>query len=394
MTKTLKNLKKILLQTPLAYAPVLSELSKNNVYIKRENQQLTSSFKIRGAFNKISTLTKEQLKNGVICVSAGNHAAGVAYSANYFKTKAIIVMPKHTPLSKINNVEKYNQTIILRGENYDQAAQYAYNLCKEKNLTFIHPYNDKEVIKGQGTIAEEVLEEIDKLDVIIVPIGGGGLITGIAKYVKKHSPKTKVIGVVSENCNEMYIKFNNIKKTPTKINSIADGINVQKTTPQMLKQIKKYVDEIHQVSDEQIASSILFMLENQKLLIEGASAVGIAFLLSGKINIKNKNVVIPLTGGNIDVSTLSTIIEKGLVNSNRKVNLKIKLKDIPGALQEVTKIFTSIDTNIVSIDYERNNAQLKYNEAIIKVSLEVKNLKHKEEVISSLKNKNYEISEF
>jgi len=328
--KAKNNVSKVAYATPLTLAPVLSKLYDAQIYLKKENLQVTGSFKLRGAFNKIANISDEEKTKGVVAASAGNHAQGLAYSAQYFNVNATIFMPEATPLTKVSGVRYYGAKVILEGANYDEAYKAALKYAKEHNKTFVHPFADDDVIAGQGTIALEILEQIDDPDIIIVPIGGGGLITGIATVMKNLSPKTKVIGVVSSGANAMKESYE--AKTPIdsmSVKTIADGIAVRDTTPKMLDYVLDLVDEVIEVEDKEIANAILFLLERQKLVVEGAGAVGLAAIMHNKINIKDKKVIIPLSGGNIDVTMLSLIIEKGLVKSNRKMNLIVTLIDKP-----------------------------------------------------------------
>ncbi len=368
-----KRLDGVIQNTPLAYSPILSKQFKSNIYLKKENLQLTGSFKIRGAFNKISTLNEDEKKAGVVAASAGNHAQGVAYSASYYGIKATIIMPEATPLTKVSGVKSYGAEVILHGANYDEAYSYAMNYAKENHCTFVHPFADDTVIAGQGTVALEILEELDKIDMIIIPIGGGGLIAGISTAIKALNPNIKIIGVVSSGANAMKISYDKKEAIDSiSVKTIADGIAVRDVTPRMLDYALDLVDEIIEVEDQEIASAILFLLEKQKIVVEGAGAVGLATILHNKIDVEGKTVVLPLSGGNIDVTMLSLIIEKGLVKSSRKMNMIVTLIDKPGSLMILTDIFKQNDANIVSIDYDRNSVQLDFGEANVTIAIETK----------------------
>ena len=389
-----KRLKKVIHKTPLAYAPILSKKFGANIYLKKENLQLTGSFKLRGAFNKIATLNDIEKQKGVIAASAGNHAQGVAYSSKYFNIDATIVMPEATPLTKVTGVKSYGAEVVLAGKNYDEAYEYATNLAKKEEKVFIHPYADDEVIAGQGTIALEILDELDEIDIIVVPIGGGGLIAGIASAIRQIKPEIKIVGVVASGANAMRNSF--IAKTPIdslSVKTIADGIAVRDVNPKMLDLTLELVDEIVEVEDKEIASAILFLLENQKLVVEGAGAVGLAAIMHNKIEVKNKNVVLPLSGGNIDVTMLSLIIEKGLVKSFRKLNLIVTLVDKPGSLMKLTEIFTEANANIVQIDYDRNSVKLDFGEANVTIALETKGKEHQELIKAKLQKYGYKFRE-
>jgi len=388
------RLKPIVQKTPLTYAPVLSAVSKADIYLKKENLQLTGSFKIRGAFNKIAILGDEERNRGVVAASAGNHAQGVAYSAKYFKIEATIIMPEATPLTKVSGVKSYGAKVLLKGANYDEAYLYATKYAKKNNRSFVHPFADDEVISGQGSIALEILEEINDLDMIIVPIGGGGLITGIATAAKALNPDIRIIGVVASGACAMKDSYE--AKTPidsTSVRTIADGIAVRDTTPKMLDYILKNVDDIVEVEDQEIASAILFLLEQQKLVVEGAGAVGVAAVMHDKIDVKGKKVAIALSGGNIDVTMLSLIIEKGLVKSGRKMKFIVTLIDKPGSLMILTEIFRACDANIVQIDYDRNSVKLDFGEANVTIALETKGEMHQNLIREKLSEAGYRFAE-
>lgn len=389
-----KRLDGIVHKTPLAHAPILSKNLDANIYLKKENLQLTGSFKLRGAFNKVSTLNEDERKAGVVAASAGNHAQGLAYSATYYDIDATIIMPEATPLTKVTGVKSYGAEVILYGTNYDESYKFAKQYAKENNKIFVHPFADDTVIAGQGTVALEILEELDNIDIIIVPIGGGGLIAGMATAIKTLKPSIKIIGVVASGANAMknsYIKQEPIDSIDVK--TIADGIAVRDVTPKMLHYILDLVDDIIEVEDKEIANAILFLLEKQKIVVEGAGAVGLAAVMHNKINIKGKTVVLPLSGGNIDVTMLSLIIEKGLVKSSRKMNMIVTLIDKPGSLMTLTNIFTTNDANIVQIDYDRNSVQLDFGEAYVTMALETKGKSHQELIRTKLKENGYRFKE-
>jgi threonine dehydratase len=389
-----KRLDKVILNTPLSFAPKLSEKVNANIYLKKENLQKTGSFKLRGAFNKISLLSDEQKRQGIIASSAGNHAQGVAFSASYFDIDAIIVMPESTPLNKINGVKEFGANVVLYGNNYDEAYNRAIELSKEKNLVFIHPFGDEDVIVGQSTIALDILDSFDgkgDIDKIIVPIGGGGLISGIARVFKEISPSTKIIGVSAKGAPAMRESFLQKKIINTNtVKTIADGIAVSKTNELTYNYILENVDDIVEVSDDEIAYAILFLLEQQKVLVEGAGAVGVASLLLDKIDInKDENIVCLLSGGNIDVTMLSVIIEKGLALSYRNMKLVITLVDKPGSLQYLTQVLKENNANIIQISYDRTSVHLDYGDANVSVYLETKGIDHQESIKSALSKANF-----
>jgi threonine dehydratase len=390
IVKAKERLKGITQKTPISYAPILSEKNGAKVYLKKENLQLTGSFKLRGAFNKIAKLSDEEKVKGVVAASAGNHAQGVAYSAKYFGLKATIVMPEATPLLKVSGVKRYGAEVVLHGANYDEAYAYAINFAQENDATFVHPFADEDVIAGQGTIALELLDEIEDIDMVLVPLGGGGLISGMASAIKQLKPEVKVIGVVASGANSRKLSFEQKKPINSKfVKTIADGIAVRDTMPNMLEYILEVVDDIIEVEDTEIASAILFLLEQHKLVVEGAGAVGTAAIMHNKIDIKGKNVVVPLSGGNIDVTMLAQIIEKGLVKSSRKMNLIVTLIDKPGSLKNLTRIFEELSANIVQIDYDRDSVSLDFGDANVTISLETKGEEHQEEIREYLSREGY-----
>jgi threonine dehydratase len=390
--KARQTLDGVILKTPFAKAPLLSQKTDANIYLKKENLQLTGAYKIRGAYNKISNLGEDEKKRGVIAASAGNHAQGVAYSAKVFGIPSTIVMPETTPLLKVENTRNLGANIILHGSNYDEAYEYAQDQAKKESLTFIHPFADDDVIAGQGTIALEMLEELQELDIVVVPIGGGGLISGIGIALKALSPNTKIIGVVASGANAMKHSYEHgCPIDSKKVRTIADGIAVRDVNKKNLDTILQVVDEVIEVDDEEIANAILFLLEKQKLVVEGGGAVSIAALLHNKFQYnKDANIATVLSGGNIDVQMLSVIIEKGLIKSHKKLNLMITLLDKPGSLRRLTDILESLNANIIQIDYDRVSTTLSYGDAHVTLSLETKNLDHQLEIKRALENHNYQ----
>lgn len=385
-----QRLSGIVRNTPVAYAPILSKSSGAEIYLKKENLQLTGSFKIRGAFNKISTLSKAQRDSGVVAASAGNHAQGLAFSAKHFKCDATIVMPEATPLLKVNGVKSHGANVVLSGANFDEAYKYANDLSIRDNKTFVHPFADDDVIAGQGTLALEILDEIENIDVIIISIGGGGLISGMATAIRAIKANIKIIGVVSSGANAMKNSFEAKKQlNSTSVKTIADGIAVRDVNPKMLEYVLDLVDDIIEVDDTEIAAAILFLLEQHKLVVEGAGAVGVAAVMHNKLDLKGKRVVLPLCGGNIDVTMLAQIIEKGLVKSSRKMKLIVTLIDKPGSLKILTTIFEKVSTNIVQIDYDRNSVALDFGEANVTITLETKGEEHQDSIRAALSKAGY-----
>ena len=382
-------------KTPFAKAPLLSDYCGANIYLKKENLQITGAYKIRGAYNKIASLSDEERAKGVIAASAGNHAQGVAYSAKKFGILATIIMPEATPLLKVTSTKNLGAKVILKGENYDEAYSYALEYAKKNSLTFIHPFEDEKVIAGQGTVALEMLNEMENLDMVLVPVGGGGLISGVGLAIKHYNPNIKVIGVTANGASAMHDSYKAKKAIDSlSVRTIADGIAVRDVSEKNLKNILEVVDDIVQVDDEEIASAILFLLERQKLVVEGGGAVGVAAVMHKKIKYdKNSNIGIILSGGNIDVQMLSVIIEKGLIKSQRKMKLLITLVDKPGSLMRLTDIFTNLSANITQIDYDRTSTTLKFGDANVTLSLETKGESHQNEIREKLKKEGYKFIE-
>ena len=386
-----KRIKSVVVNTPFSYAPHLSEFSGCEVYLKKENLQNTGAFKLRGAYNKIATLSEQERASGVVAASAGNHAQGVAFSANKFGIKAVIIMPESTPLTKVNGVKHFGAQVILRGANYDEAYAYALNYGKKNKLTFVHPFEDVEVMAGQGTVALEILEQSEGLDAILIPVGGGGLIAGMASAIKAKTPNIEIIGVSALGAPAFKNSFD-LKSAvdSTSVRTIADGIAVRDTSLITLSHTLELVDKIISVDDEEIASAILFLLEKQKLVVEGAGSVGVAALLHDKLpHLKGKKVAVVLSGGNMDVTLLSVIIEKGLLKSGRKMKITVTLVDKPGSLKRFTEILEELNANIVHIAYDRTSISLDYGDASVTVHMETKGEEHQADIREALKSEGY-----
>ncbi len=390
-----KRIQGVVVKTPFTHAPLLSERVDAEIYLKKENLQLTGAFKLRGAYNKIASLSESEKQKGVIAASAGNHAQGVAYSAKIFNIPSIIVMPEATPLLKVQNTKSLGATVILHGENYDEAYAYAIKKAEIDGLTFIHPFADEKVMAGQGTIALEMLEACRELDYIVVSIGGGGLISGIASAVKSINPKIKVIGVVAAGAPAMYHSFKAHEAIDSvSVRTIADGIAVRDVTPKNLAYILELVDDVIEVDDEEIASAILFLLERQKLVVEGGGAAGVAAIMHKKFAFeKGSKIATVLSGGNIDVQMLSLIIEKGLIKAKRKMKFIITLTDKPGSLMRLTDLLNEINANIIQIDYDRTSTSLSYGDANVTLALETRGEEHQQMIRERLDKEGYNYKE-
>lgn len=386
-----KRIKDYINYIPLYYNHSLSEKYNSNIYFKMENLQRTGSFKIRGALNCILK-NIDLCKKGIITASAGNHAQGIAFGSQLFGLKSLIVMPKNTPLMKINNTESYGAKVILHGNNYNEASVYAQNISEKENLFFIHPFNNLDVIAGQGTIALEVLNERTDLNAFIIPVGGGGLISGIGCYAKHINKEITIYGVQSKTVSSMYnsILHNNIVTIPG-INTIADGISVHKVEELTFNLCKKYSDNIVTVKEMDIAKAILFLIEQSKIVVEGAGATALAAISSNKINIANQNVVLILSGGNIDVNLISRIINKGLAASYRLIQITVVLDDAPGSLHKITKIIGDCEANILDLKHNRNDLYLDIGQSKVSFDLEVKGKEHINLLLNEISKSGYEV---
>ena len=364
-----ESLKGIARKTPLENANRLGE----NIYIKSENLQLTGAFKIRGAYNKIRSLTPEEASHGVIACSAGNHAQGIALSATKLGIKSVICMPEGAPISKVEATRNYGAEVVLVPGVYDDAAREAERLSKEHGYTFAHPFNDPYVIAGQGTIGLEILEQLPEVEQVVVPIGGGGLISGVAFAIKQLKPSCKVIGVQAGVVASMYASRQAGKVTTVPdAATLADGIHVLTPGSLTFEMCQKYVDEIVTVTEDEISTAILALLEKQKVIAEGAGAVGVAAVLFHKLPVQGKKVVCIVSGGNIDVNILSRVITRGLVTSGRNVSLTLSLADKPGQLQEVADIIAHCGGNVVSVHHDRSDANMSITSCFLKLGLETR----------------------
>lgn len=383
------------LKTPFVHSSFLSDLLQTEIFLKCENLQKTGAYKIRGAYNAIANLTQEQRQLGVIAASAGNHAQGVAISAKKFDIKAVIVMPEATPLLKVSATKNLGAQVILHGDNFDEAYSFALNYAKEQGLNFIHPFENEQIIAGQGTIMLEMLDEINDLDMILAPVGGGGLISGIASVAKQINPDIKVVGVSAKGAPAMFESFYNKNIINSKfVRTIADGIAVRDVNKINFDIILECVDEFIQVDDEEIANAVLYLLEKHKMIVEGAGACAVGALLHKKVNLKgHKKVGVVLSGGNIDVQMLNIIIEKGLFKSFRKMCINVTLVDKPGALMALSDAIKEANANIVKIDYDRFSTKLDYGDAMIFITLETKGKEHQELVRKILFEKGFNFNE-
>lgn len=388
-----ERMKGIVHITPLDYSKTFSTLSQNDVFLKLENMQKTGSFKVRGAYNKVFSLSDEELKKGVIAASAGNHAQGVAYASQNLNVPCTIVMPKGAPISKVQATMGYGAKVVQKGKNFDESLAYAIQLQEETKATFIHAFDDEAIIAGQGTVGLEIVEQLPDVDAIIVPIGGGGLIAGIALAVKEKNPNVKIYGVQAKACPSM--KKSIINNKPIAVEAaptMADGIAVGKPGTLTFDIVHKYVEDILLVDEMEIARTMLMLLERNKLMVEGSGAASLAALLYNKIPMTNKKVVPVLSGGNVDMNFISRIIERGLVESGRFATFAIIIKDKPGELQNLLAHISELDANVKTISQNHVGVDIFPGYAQIVVTLETKNKEHIELIQKTLINKGYDVN--
>ncbi|MCS7364247.1 MAG: threonine ammonia-lyase [archaeon GB-1867-035] len=388
-----KLLTGIIHRTPLDKSRTFSSWTGGEVYLKLENLQKTGSFKVRGAFYKISKLISEHKIEKVVAVSAGNHAQGVAYAASKAGVEAIIFMPEFAPAAKISATKGYGAKVILHGKTLEDSYEKAMTLAKKENAVFIHPFNDIDIIAGQGTIGLEIINQLKNVDIIVVPIGGGGLISGISIAVKKHNPNIKIIGVEAEGAASMYLSLKKKEIVKIKnINTIADGIAIKSPGEYTFNIVSKLVDDIVLVDDYEISDAIFKLLERAKVVAEPAGAVSVAAILSGKIDVEGKRVVAVVSGGNIDPSLLSTILEKNLISEGRVLRLIVEMLDKPGTLKSVLGIIAKARANILDIAIDRISPQIKPGSALVLLTVEVQDPKYVSEIINNLEKRGYKVS--
>lgn len=385
-----EKLSKVLLKTSLIQSPIFSKEAGNEVYIKPENLQKTGSFKIRGAYNKITNLSDEEKKKGVIASSAGNHAQGVAYGAKESGIKAVIVMPKSTPLIKVESTKQYGAEVVLHGDVYDDAFKKAKELEEKEGYIFVHPFDDEDVIYGQGTIALEILEELPETDIILVPIGGGGLISGIACAAKILKPEIKIIGVEPDGAASAYEAIKEDKVVELKeANTIADGTAVKKIGNITFQYIKKYVDEIITVSDYELMEAFLLLVEKHKIIAENSGILSLAALK--KLKEKNKKVVSVVSGGNIDVLMISSMINKGLIRRDRIFNFSVNIPDKPGELAKVVDLIAQQGANVVKLEHNQFKNLSRFKDIELQITVETNGSEHIQKLTQAFEEKGYEI---
>lgn len=383
-----ERLKNVILETKLNYSDYFSAATGNKVYFKPENMQFTGAYKIRGAYYKISTLSDEEKQKGLITSSAGNHAQGVAYAASLFGARAIIVMPTATPLIKVNRTKSYGAEVILYGDVYDDAYAHAQELAKEHGYTFIHPFNDEEVATGQGSIAMEIIKELPTVDYILVPIGGGGLISGVATFAKLLNPNIKIIGVepAKANCVEESLKKGEVVTLP-EISTIADGTAVKTPGDIIFPYIQENVDEVLTVEDDELIGAFLDMMENHKMIVENSGLLTVAALK--QLRCKGKKVVAILSGGNMDVITIASVVQNGLIQRGRVFTVSVLLPDKPGELVNVASIIAELKGNVIKLDHNQFVSVNRNDTVELKITMEAFGHEHKEKILKALKDKGY-----
>ena len=380
--------KQVVQETKLIYSDYFSHMTGNRVYFKPENMQRTGAYKLRGAYYKISTLSPEERAKGLITASAGNHAQGVAYAAKAFGAKAVIVMPTTTPLIKVERTRSYGAEVVLYGDVYDEACAYAYKLAEEHGYTFIHPFDDETVATGQGTIAMEIIKELPLVDTILVPVGGGGLATGVATLVKLLNPNIKVIGVEPEgaNCLQASLEKGEVT-TLSGVSTIADGTAVKTPGTKIFPYLQKYLDDIITISDDELIVCFLDMVENHKMIVENSGLLTVAALKH--LPAKNRKIVSVLSGGNMDVITMSSVVQMGLIQRDRIFTISVLLPDRPGELTRVSALIAEQQGNIIKLDHNQFYSTNRNAAVELKITMEAFGTEHKEQIVRELEKKGY-----
>ncbi len=380
--------KKVTQETKLVFSKYLSDQTGNRVYLKPENMQATGAYKIRGAYYRISTLTEEERQRGMITASAGNHAQGVAYAAKELGAKAVVVMPTTTPLMKVNRTKSYGAEVILHGDVYDEACDYAYKLAEEHGYTFIHPFDDLGVATGQGTIAMEIIKELPLVDYILVPVGGGGLATGVSALAKMLNPNIKVIGVepAGANCLQASMEAGKPVTLPG-VNTIADGTAVKRPGEKIFPYLQKNLDGIITVQDDELIVAFLDMVENHKMIVENSGLLTVAALKH--LDVKNKKMVSVLSGGNMDVITMSSVVQHGLIQRDRIFTVSVLLPDKPGELVRVSSVVAQKQGNVIKLDHNQFVSTNRNKAVELKITMEAFGTEHKNEIVQALEEHGY-----
>jgi len=379
--------------TPLEHSYTYSAMTGADVHLKLENFQRTGAFKIRGATNRIATLSDAQMDAGVVTASAGNHAQGVALAATRAGVDAKIVMPEHAPISKVKATRNYGADVVLDGADYNEAAGRAHEIEREENRTYVHAFDDEAVMAGQGTIGLEIIEDCPDVETVVVPIGGGGLISGIATAIKEQQPETRIIGVQAEGASSAATSLEKGERVSLDgVDTIADGIATRSVGEQTFPYIQQYVDEVVTVSDPEIAVALVCLLERSKTLVEGAGAVALAAILFETFEYDpEETIVAALCGGNIDLNTLTNVIVRGLVETGRYLKIRTILKDQPGALEDLLEIFTAHRANIYAIYHDRTSRDVEMSDTEVEIELEMRGPDHVDEFLGALRDAGYEV---
>lgn len=383
-----EEVQKVTQETKLVYSEYFSAQTGNKIFFKPENMQYTGAYKVRGAYYKISTLSEEEKKRGLITASAGNHAQGVAYAANLAGIKAVIVMPSTTPLMKVNRTRSYGAEVVLYGDVFDEACAYAYKLADEHGYTFVHPFDDLDVATGQGTIAMEIIKELPTVDYILVPIGGGGLCTGVSTLAKLLNPKIKVIGVepAGANCMQASVKAGKVVTLPS-VNTIADGTAVKRPGEKLFPYIQQNVDDIITVEDSELIVAFLDMVENHKMIVENSGLLTVAALKH--LNVQKKKIVSILSGGNMDVITMSSVVQHGLIQRDRIFTVSVLLPDKPGELAKVSALLADEKGNVIKLEHNQF-ISINRNAAVeLRITLEAEGTEHKNKIVQALNDAGY-----
>ena len=378
--------------TPLHYSSTLSRLTGAGVFLKFENLQFTSSFKERGALNCLLCLSEEERASGVVAMSAGNHAQALAYHGQRLGVPTTIVMPRFTPNAKVAQTRVFDAEVILHGNEFDEARRFTMDLVAERALTLVHPFDDLRVIAGQGTLGLEILEQAPQAQAVVVPVGGGGLVAGVASAIKAERPDIRVVGVQVERFAGAYSAFHHLPEQPRARGTVAEGIAVKSPGACTMPLIERWVDDMLLVSEEQVEQAIFSLLEIEKTVVEGAGAVSLAALYAHKAGFAGKKTVLILSGGNIDMMMLSSVLQRGLVRSHRLVRLKVEIPDVPGALADLTRVLAELDSNIVEIEHQRAFAGSSVRSTVVELVLQMRGEEQVDQVLAALSAQGYEAS--
>ena len=379
-------------ETPLHYSTTLSNMTGAHVFLKFENLQFTSSFKERGALNCLLCLSGEERARGVVAMSAGNHAQALAYHGQRLGIPTTIVMPRFTPNAKVAQTRVFDAEVILHGSEFDEARRFTMDLVAERSLTLVHPFDDARVIAGQGTLGLEILEQAPETEAVVVPVGGGGLIGGVAGAIKGERPEVKVVGVQVERFAAAYNTFHHLPEQPRARGTVAEGIAVKSPGDRTMPLIERYVDDMLLVTEEQVEQAIFSLLEIEKTVVEGAGAVALAALCAHPKTFGGLNTVLILSGGNIDMMMLSSVLQRGLVRTHRLMRLKVEIPDVPGALADLTRVLAELDSNIVDIEHQRAFAGSSVRSTVVELVLQMRGEEQVDQVLAALSAQGYEAS--